>query len=272
MQGIFDSHAHYFDTRFEKETEGGAERLLAEIMPSPVSHIINVGTDLQNSRAAVAQAMRHDGMYAAVGIHPGDCHFLPDADVVLEELEKLIGSGADRRAKKIVALGEIGLDYHYDHYGDIPMDREKEAYFFTRQLEMAERLGLPVIIHDREAHGDCFETVLRYPNVRGVFHSFSGSAEMARELTRRGWYISFSGTMTFKNAERVRAAARAVPRDRLLIETDAPYLAPHPLRGSLNHSGLLVHTVSALAELWDCSSQEAVDVTAQNAKTLFGIV
>ncbi|MBQ2249047.1 MAG: TatD family hydrolase, partial [Clostridia bacterium] len=143
------------------------------------------------------------------------------------------------------------------------------AYFFEAQMRLAEELGLPVIIHDREAHGDCFETVLRHPGVRGVFHSYSGSAEMARELTRRGWYISFSGTLTFKNARRVREAALAVPRDRLLVETDAPYLAPHPMRGKLNHSGLLVHTLSTLAELWECTPEEAAAITAQNGKNLF---
>ncbi len=272
LQGIFDSHAHYFDKRFEKEYEGGAERLLAEIMPTPVSHILNVGTDPHNSEIAVRQALDHAGMYAAVGIHPGDCHYLSNREAAMEELCTLLGTDEERRRKKIVAIGEIGLDYYFEKYGEIPMDRALEQWYFDRQMELAEKLDLPVIIHDREAHGDCFETVLRYPKVRGVFHSFSGSAEMARELTRRGWYISFSGTLTFKNAERVRAAARAVPRDRLLVETDAPYLAPHPMRGRLNHSGLLVHLLNMLAELWECTPAEAACVTAQNAKKLFGIV
>ena len=271
IQGIFDSHAHYFDKRFEKEYEGGAERLLSEITPMPVSHILNVGTDPKSSEIAVRQALEHEGMYAAVGIHPGDCHYLSDRDKAMEALRALLGTAEDRQKKKIVAIGEIGLDYHFEAYGEIPMDRSLEQWYFDRQMELAEQLDLPVIIHDREAHGDCFETVLRYPRVRGVFHSFSGSAEMATELTRRGWYISFSGTLTFQNAERVRTAARAVPHDRLLIETDAPYLAPHPMRGRLNHSGLLVHTLETLACLWDCTPQEAADQTAQNAKRLFSI-
>lgn len=272
MTGIFDSHAHYFDARFEREVEGGADAILSEVMPSPVSNILNVGTDLRTSEAAIRQAASYDGMYAAVGIHPGDCHYLSDAQAVLEGLITLLGTKESRKERKIVALGEIGLDYHFEQYGEIPMDREKEMFFFESQMELAEKLDLPVIIHDREAHGDCFETVLRYPNVRGVFHSFSGSAEMARELTRRGWCISFSGTLTFKNAERVRAAARAVPREQLLIETDAPYLAPHPMRGRLNHSGLLIHTLDTLAELWDCTPQEAADLTARNAKKLFSLL
>ena len=208
-------------------------------------------------------------MYAAVGIHPEDSHWIADPDKALGELRGMLGDAASRKRDKILALGEIGLDYHYENYGEIALDREKESYFFEAQMRLAEELGLPVIIHDREAHGDCFETVLRHPNVRGVFHSYSGSAEMARELTRRGWYISFSGTLTFKNASRVREAALAVPRDRLLVETDAPYLAPHPMRGKLNHSGLLIHTLSALAALWECTPEEAAAITAQNGKNLF---
>lgn len=266
---IFDTHAHYFDRRFENEVEGGADAILSAIMPEPVERIVNVGTNCQNSRRAVEQAARYAGMYAAVGIHPEDCHFLPDADAALTELREILGDAESRRRDKIVAVGEIGLDYHWQQYGDIPMDKGKQAYFFDAQMELAHELDLPVIIHDREAHGDCFETVLRHPEVRGVFHSYSGSAEMARELVRRGWYLSFSGTLTFKNAERVRAAAAVVPRDRLLIETDAPYLAPHPHRGKLNHSGLLVHSLEILAQLWSCTPEEAAQITAQNAETLF---
>lgn len=269
--GIFDSHAHYFDRRFEAEVPGGADAILQAILPQPVTHIVNVGTDLQNSRAAVAQAARYPGMFAAVGIHPEDCHYLPDSDAALAELCAILGDAESRKRDKIVALGEIGLDYHYENYGEIPLDKRRELAFFEAQLELAEKLELPVIIHDREAHGDCFEAVLRHKNVRGVFHSYSGSAEMARELVRHGWYLSFSGTLTFKNAARVREAAASVPRDRLLIETDAPYLAPHPERGHLNHSGLLVYTLGTLAEIWACTPMEAARKTAENAKKLFGI-
>ena len=266
---IFDTHAHYFDKRFENEAEGGAEAVLRDIMPAPVCRIINVGTNCENARIAIAQAAAYEGMYAAAGIHPEDCHYVSDADVALNELSAILGTAESRERDKIVALGEIGLDYHWQDYGGIPMDKAKQAYFFDAQMEMARERNLPVIIHDREAHGDCFETVLRHPEVHGVFHSYSGSAEMARELTRRGWYISFSGTLTFKNANRVREAALAVPRDRLLIETDAPYLAPHPMRGRLNHSGLLVHTLDALAWLWGISAEEAAKITFENAEKCF---
>ncbi|MBR2019917.1 MAG: TatD family hydrolase [Clostridia bacterium] len=266
---IFDTHAHYFDARFEREGEGGADAILRALLPDPVRNIVNVGTDCHTSRLAIEQAAKYNGMYAAVGIHPGDCHYLSDPDAALEELAALLGNADTRRRDKIVALGEIGLDYHWQEYNGIPMDKPKMAYFFERQMELAERLELPVIIHDREAHGDCFETVLRYPNVRGVFHSYSGSADMARELVRRGWYLSFSGTITFKNANRVREAALAVPRERLLIETDAPYLAPHPMRGALNHSGLLIHSLETLGELWGCAPEEAARITASNARAFF---
>ncbi len=265
---LFDSHAHYFDRRFE-EVAGGADAVLKAIMPSPVYAIVNVGTNCENSQQAIEQARRYDGMYAAVGIHPEDCHFVAEPDAALSRLCELLGDRAHRERNKIVALGEIGLDYHFEHYGEIPMDRKKQAYFFDAQMQLAEALSLPVIIHDREAHGDCFETVLRHPRVRGVFHSYSGSAEMAKELVRRGWYLSFSGTVTFKNAERVREAALSVPRDRLLIETDAPYLSPHPHRGKLNHSQRLECVVQTVSQLWNCTPEEAAQVTASNAERLF---
>jgi TatD family hydrolase len=148
-------------------------------------------------------------MYAAVGIHPEDCHFITDPEAALAELSALLKTEEVRKQNKIVALGEIGLDYHWQSYdnGRIPMNKELQSFFFNEQMKLAEKLSLPVIIHDREAHGDCFETVLRYPNVKGVFHSYSGSAEMAHELTRRGWYISFSGTLTFTNARKVAECA-----------------------------------------------------------------
>ncbi len=268
--GIFDSHAHYFDRRFEAEA-GGADAILSQIMPDPVAHIVNVGTNPENSAVAVKQAACYAGMFAAVGIHPEDCHYLPDETRAMDCLRSLLGTAESRRRDKIVALGEIGLDYHYENYGEIPLDKAKEMRFFEAQLDLAEESDLPVIIHDREAHGDCFEAVLRHPKVCGVFHSYSGSAEMAHELVRRGWYVSFSGTLTFKNAARVRAVAETVPFERILVETDAPYLAPHPLRGSLNHSGLLVHTLAALAEVKGCTPEFAAQKTAENAENLFRI-
>ena len=266
-EGLFDSHAHYFDGRFE-EVEGGADAILrTEVFGAGVAGVVNVATDPDNALRCIAQAQRYPGMYAAVGIHPEDCKALsgtPEEEI--GKIRALMDTPEKRRAHKIVALGEIGLDYYWE-----PYEKELQAVYFEKQLALARELSLPVLIHDREAHGDCFETVLRYPGVTGVFHSFSGSAEMARELTRRGWYISFSGVVTFKNARRVREVARTVPSDRLLIETDCPYLTPEPYRGRLNHSGRMAYTAAALAELLDMTPAELARLTRENALRLFGL-
>ena len=265
MEKLFDSHAHYYDSRFEREG-GGADALLTALLADSVGTIVNIGTDIENSKICMAQAARYPGMYCAVGIHPSDGQAYTDPDVALAALEQLLGTPESRKTNKIVALGEIGLDYHYDD-----TDKEKQAYLLEQQLQMAERHSLPVIIHDREAHGDCFDAVLRHPTVRGVFHSYSGSAEMAKELVRRGWSISFSGVATFKNAPKVREAIAAVPDDRILIETDAPYLAPVPHRGAMNHSGYMTYTAEAVAAVKGIDTDAAIRLTAENAKRFFGI-
>ncbi len=264
VKGLFDSHAHYFDSRWE----GQAEDLLENgLFGKGLGGIVNVATDSENALRCIEQAKRHEGMYAAVGIHPTDCKALRGSvDDEVSRIRYLLDTEEKRRENKIVALGEIGLDYHWE-----PIEEELQKQYFHAQMALAEELSLPVIIHDREAHGDCFETVLRYPKVRGVFHSFSGSAEMARELCRRGWYISFSGVVTFKNGRRAREAAMVVPMDRILAETDAPYLAPEPFRGRMNHSGLMSYTVSALSEIKGVSYEDMVRITAENARRLFGL-
>ncbi|MBQ9150881.1 MAG: TatD family hydrolase, partial [Clostridia bacterium] len=239
--GLFDSHAHYFDARFE----GQAEALLEEeLFGRGVAGVVNVGTNPENALLCIEQAKRYAGMVAAVGIHPEDCKALTGSvEEEVARIRALLDTPEKRRENKIVALGEIGLDYHWE-----PIERELQQRYFEAQLALSAELGIPVIIHDREAHGDCLETVLRYPAVTGVFHSYSGSAEMAKELTKRGWYLSFSGVITFKNARKAREVAQTVPADRILIETDAPYLAPEPYRGRLNHSGLMRYTAAALAD------------------------
>ena len=260
---LFDTHAHYWDTRFAAEYGAAeTEALLDSLLGGEVPHIVNAATDPASARLAIAQAARHPGMLTALGIHPNDGQNLPDPDAALAEIEALLRDPASRA----VALGEIGLDYHYED-----TDREKQQALFRAQMRLAERLSLPVVIHDRDAHGDCVSIVREFPNVRGVFHSFSGSAEMARELCSLGYYISFSGTVSFKNAERVRGAAAAVPKERLLIETDCPYLAPHPHRGKLNHSGYLSFTNAALAAAIGLAAEECAALTTENAKRLFGL-
>ena len=265
--GIFDSHAHYFDRRFNEISGGADEILQGTVFGRGVEGVINVGTNNTNNLICIEQASKYKKMYAAVGIHPEDaayCQNTPDEE--LKTLYELINTKEKREKNKIVALGEIGLDYHYEGF-----DKELQAYYFEKQLQMAVDLNMPVIIHDRDAHGDCFETVLKYPRVRGVFHSFSGSAEMARELVKRGWYISFSGVLTFKNAKKAVEVAASVPMDRILIETDCPYLAPHPFRGKINHSGLMWLTASRLAEIKGVSLDEIKTATLANTRTLFQI-
>ncbi|MBO7171072.1 MAG: TatD family hydrolase [Clostridia bacterium] len=258
----FDSHAHYWDKRFEGETPEGVDACIDTLFRENVCGIVNVGTSPFTTRLAIAQAKRFPHMYVAGGIHPSDVAELANVDEALSELEQLLKVPEN----KIVALGEIGLDYHF-----LPFDKELQLSVFHAQMEMAERLSLPVVIHDREAHGDCFDVVRAHPNVRGVFHSYSGSAEMAKDLVRRGYMISFSGTVSFKNARSVKEAASALPHDAVLIETDAPYLAPHPHRGKLNHSGYLSYTCAALAEAWGISEEETARLTRENARCFFGL-
>lgn len=265
-RGLFDSHAHYFDQKFE--AEGGADVFLRdEVFGKGVAAVVNVATNPENAKLCLEQAKRYPAMYTALGIHPEDAqHLTVSVDDALAELCALMDTPEKRAKGKIVALGEIGLDYYWQ-----PYDKELQAELFEKQLLLAEEWDIPVLIHDREAHGDCFETVLRHPKARGVFHSFSGSAEMARELTRRGWYISFSGVLTFKNARKVREVAAVVPHDRILVETDAPYLSPEPFRGRINHSGRMAFTARALAEARGADCETVIRQTAENARRLFGI-
>ncbi len=258
----FDSHAHYYDERFTDEGEKSVDEILDALFKSSVSYIVNIGTSPETSRLAIEQAKKYENMYTAIGIHPSDTRFLFDMDRELADIESLI---LDKESK-CVCLGEIGLDYHYED-----TDKEKQMRYFVAQMQLAERLGIPVCIHDRDSHCDIMEVIRKFPNVKGILHSFSGSAEMAEELVRLGYYISFSGTLTFKNARKPKEVALAVPHDRVLIETDCPYLAPHPLRGTLNHSGNLCYTLATLAELWQISEEEAAKITEENAKRIFGI-
>ncbi len=263
-EGLFDSHAHYFDSRFG----GNAEELLQqEVFGRGVVGVINVATNPRNALPCIEQAKKYPQMFCAVGIHPEDAQAMGGSpEEGLAALRKWLDSPEKRKQNKIVALGEIGLDYHWQ-----PVDRDRQMAFFEGQLAMARELSLPVILHDREAHGDCFDTVCRYPGVRGVFHSYSGSAEMAKELVKRGWYLSFSGVVTFKNARKAGEVAAVVPPDRILVETDAPYLAPEPFRGRINHSGRMAYTAAALAHHLGLSYEEVVRVTAENARRLFDI-
>lgn len=253
--GIFDTHAHYDSSHFD----GDRYEVLDGLFGSGTLYAaVNCGCDVISSEKSLELAHRYPRMYCAVGIHP---HEAKDADDrAFELIEQML------KDEKAVALGEIGLDYHYDFS---PRDVQKEV--FERQLIMAERLDIPVVIHDREAHADCIEAVLRHPNVRGVFHSFSGSAETARLLQKAGWYLSFSGPITFKNNQKTPEAALATYNDRLLVETDCPYLTPVPHRGERNHSGYVRHIIEKIAELRGDTYEFVETLTRENAKRFFGI-
>ena len=258
----FDSHAHYYDERFESEISEGVDTLIGALLKDSVSYIVNIGTSPATSRQAIEQAKRYPNMYTAIGIHPSDTRFLSDIDSELAEIERLILDPEN----KCVCLGEIGLDYHYDG-----TDKEKQMEYFERQMLLAEKLELPVCIHDREAHADVMDVIRRHPNVKGILHSFSGSAEMALELVKLGYYISFSGTLTFTNARKPREVAAVLPHDRVLIETDCPYLTPHPHRGKTNHSGYLSYTNAVLASVFGVSEEECARITEENARRIFAI-
>lgn len=265
---LFDSHAHYYDHKFDT-LDGGADAILRDpSFTDGICGIVNVGTNPDTNRQCIAQSARYDNMWCAIGIHPEDCqHLDASPDTVLGELYNQLSDHEIRRRDKIVAIGEIGFDYYWQ-----PVNKELQYEYFSRQMQMARELDLPVIIHDREAHGDCLAMIKQYPDVRGVFHSYSGSDEMAKELLKLGWYISFGGPVTFKNAEKVRRAARVVPLDRLLLETDCPYLTPHPFRGQINHSGRMHLVAEMQAELHDVTVDEIAQATANNAKKLFKIL
>ena len=253
MAGLFDTHAHYNDTQM---TENKVTPDLA--FADGVTCILNAGTNLDTSRECLDFAERYEKCVAAVGIHPSDCGKCGELSEAMEALRTLAAH------PKAVAIGEIGLDYYWD---DMP--REVQKQWFCAQMDLARALSMPVVIHDREAHGDTFDVISRYPEVIGVMHSYSGSIEMARQYLKRGWYISFSGVVTFKNAERVREVARAIPKERILVETDCPYLSPVPMRGKMNHSGNLHYSAETVARELCLDYDEFVKITTENAKRLF---
>ena len=201
-------------------------------------------------------------MYCAIGIYPGD---IPGGAEVMEEtvgrLEKLIYEN-----EKVVAIGEIGLDYHYD---DVPRDIQK--LWFERQMELARKIGYPVAIHDREAHGDCLDIVKGFKDVTGVFHCFSGSVEMAKELLKLGYYVSISGVVTFSNARVLKEVVREVPIERMLVETDCPYLAPTPHRGKTNHSGYIKYIIETIADIKGMKYEDVCRITNANARQMYKI-
>jgi len=250
----FDTHAHYDDERFDPDRH----ELLAHFPEMGVELVLNPGCDAETSRKAVEYAHAYPHVYAAVGWHPHE------ADSYSDDSSALIRSWcAD---PKVRAIGEIGLDYYYDF-----SDRESQRAAFRAQMDVARELGMPVIIHDRDAHGECMEIIREYPDVKGVFHCYSGSAEMARQLIDMGWYLSFTGAITFKNARKALETIEICPMDRIMIETDSPYLTPVPHRGKRNDSRELVYVVEKIAEVKGVSVEEVARITMENGKRFFGI-
>ncbi len=252
---IFDTHAHYDDDAFDTDREA----LLAALPGAGVSLVLDPGCNLDSSRRAVELAQRFAHVYAAVGWHPENC-----APYTEESLDTLRAWAAE---DKVVAIGEIGLDYYW---AENP-PREHQQKVFRDQLALAQELSLPVIVHDREAHADSLAIVKEFPAVRGVFHCYSGSVELMEELLRLGWYIGFDGPVTYKNARKAVDCALACPLERMLLETDSPYMSPVPVRGTRNDSRNVAHIAARVAQLRGLSTEELVARTAENGKRLFKI-
>lgn len=251
---FFDTHAHFDSGAFN------ADRFdILNAMPEGnVGLIVNPGCDLISSEAAIGLAEKYDYVYAAVGWHPEDMDKLTEADFT--KLCKLA------QHPKCVAIGEIGLDYYWD-----ASHKDEQKKLFRRQIELALELCKPVIVHDREAHGDSLEIVCDYPGLRGVFHCYSGSVEMATELLKRGFYLGFDGPITYKNARKAIEVLEMCPLDRIVIETDSPYLTPVPNRGKRNDSRQLAYVVQKIAEVKGISPEEVESLSFENGKRLFNI-
>ncbi len=252
---LFDTHAHMDDEAFNTDREA----LLASLPAQGLALVMNPGCSLASSRNASLLAEKYDYIYAAAGSHPDVADEVNED--VLAEYRRLVAANP-----KIMAIGEIGLDYHYE---DIP--REIQLRAFRAQMALAKELNLPVIVHEREAHEDGMKVVDEFPEVTGVFHCYSGSAEMAKELVKRGWYIGFTGVLTFKNARKAVEVAKAIPLDRIVLETDCPYMSPEPFRGKRNDPGKLYRMAEKLAEIRGLTVEEIHAITVENGKRLYRI-
>ena len=251
---LFDTHAHLNDRAFQEDRDA----LIAGLPQQGVGLIMNPGCNLEDSRLSVELAEKYPFVYAAVGSHPDSADEVNEE--IIEQYRRLC------RHEKVKAIGEIGLDYHYE---DIPREIQKKA--FVMQMELARETGLPVIVHERDAHDDGMQIVKDFPQVTGVFHCYSGSAEMARQLVDLGWYIGFTGVLTFKNARKAVETAQSIPLERIVLETDCPYMAPEPFRGKRNHPGYLYRMAEKLGELRGHSVEEIHAITTENGKRLYNI-
>lgn len=248
----FDTHAHYDDEKFDENRD----ILIEEMHRNGVDYIINIGADMESSVKSMELAKKYDFIYAAVGVHPHEAESMTDEDInKLREYSKY---------EKVVAIGEIGLDYYYDF-----SPRDKQRYWFERQLELAAELDLPVSIHSRDAAQETFD-IIKNSNVRkGVIHAYSGSAEMAKDYIDMGFYLGIGGVLTFKNAKKLVDVVRFAPMERILLETDSPYLSPVPVRGTVNNSQNLRYIADKIGEIKQISAEKVCEITSQNAKVIF---
>ncbi len=253
---IFDTHAHYYDRAFDADRE----ELLASFPARGVELVVCPGCDLESSKACIKLAEEYDHIYAAVGFHPEDL-----GGVSMDQLDQIRELAVH---PKVVAVGEIGLDYYWVK---APEERAFSREFFDAQLSMAEELGLPVVVHDRDAHKDCLDIVRAHPKSRGVFHCYSGSLEDAKVLVDLGWMLSFTGNITFKNARRAPEVIQWLPLERLMLETDAPYMAPEPYRGKRCDSTMIARCAETVAQLKGISQEEVLTVTFENGRRFFGL-
>ncbi len=251
---IFDTHAHYDDERFDEDRE----ELFSQMRDSGIGNIVNVGASLEGSRRSLELADKHEFIYAAVGVHPSDSLELSEEGI--QELKALSGN------KKCVAIGEIGLDYYWPE-----PDHDTQKKWFIRQIALAREVKLPIIVHSRDAAQDTVE-ILRGENageLGGVIHCFSYSKEVALECVNMGFYIGVGGVLTFKNGRKMKEVVEAVPMDRIILETDCPYLAPEPFRGKRNSSLYLPYVVEAMADIKGISKEEVISITEENARKMY---
>lgn len=254
MDKIFETHAHYDDEQFDKDRD----RLLTTLYENGIDKIVNISYDRKSILKTIDLACKYDFIYGVIGYHPCDVGDIGEKEML--ELKEL-SSG-----NKVVAIGEIGLDYYWKE-----VDRSVQKKFFKRQVKLAIELGLPIVVHSREAASDTLSVLQEYGNVGGVIHCFSYSVEMAREFVKLGYYIGIGGVSTFKNAKHIKEVIKEIPLDRLVIETDSPYLAPMPFRGRRNTSAYLIYVAKAIAELKEIELKEVITTTYNNAKRMYNI-
>ena len=251
---IFESHAHYNNEQFHKDRQA----MFKDFPNHDIEYVINIGTDIRSSRVSIELAKQYDFIYAAIGVHPHDV-----SDMKEEDLERLLLLSS---YEKVVAIGEIGLDYYYDH-----APRSIQKLWFREQLKLAKELELPVIIHSREAAQETFDIIMEadFGQDAGVIHCYSGSPEMALDYIKKGFYIGIGGVVTFKNAKKLVETVEAIPLDKILIETDAPYLTPVPYRGKRNDSRYLPEVIKTIARIKGISPEEVEEASYNNGKKLF---